>query len=99
MQKRFWVYIVASGRNGTIYIGHTDDIAARINQHKTKAFKGFAAKYGCDRLVWCEPHDTRELVFARERQIKEWRREWKLESIEAGNPRWLDLSETMNDWI
>lgn len=99
MQKRFWVYIVASRRNGTIYTGHTDEIAARIHQHKTKSFKGFAARYGCERLVWCEPHEARELAFKRERQIKEWRRAWKLELIEAGNPQWLDLSATMQMWV
>jgi putative endonuclease len=99
MQKRFWVYIVASRRNGTIYTGHTDDIAMRVHQHKIKSFKGFAAKYGCDQLVWCEPHETRESAFKRERQIKEWRRTWKLALIEEVNPRWLDLAETMSMWV
>ena len=97
-QKPFWVYIVASGRNGTIYIGHTDNLPVRIWQHKTKAFKGFAARYGCDHLVWCESFDTREAAFRRERRLKAWRRTWKLDLIEERNPQWKDLSKTMNMW-
>jgi putative endonuclease len=91
----FYVYIVASRRNGTLYTGHTDDLADRIWKHKTKAFPGFTAKYGVDKLVWYEVHDTRESAFARERQIKKWNRAWKLELIERGNPDWLDLYETL----
>jgi putative endonuclease len=97
-QKLFWVYIVTNCRNGTLYTGHTDDLPNRIHQHKTKAFRGFSAKYGCDRLVWCESFDSREQAFKRERQIKEWRRSWKLELIETNNPQWLDLADSMNMW-
>lgn len=94
----FYTYIVASGRNGTTYIGSTDDLAARIWQHKTKALKtkalkGFTAQHGCDRLVWYEVHDTREAAFQRERRIKDWRRSWKLMLIEEVNPTWSDLYE------
>jgi putative endonuclease len=96
--RPFWVYIVASQKNGTLYTGHTDDIAERIWQHRIKAILGFAAKYGCSRLVWCEPHPTRESAFTRERCIKEWRRAWKLQLIEAENPNWTDLYETINMW-
>jgi putative endonuclease len=92
----FYVYIVASGRNGTLYTGMTDDLAKRIWQHKTKEIPGFTAKYGCDKLVWFEAHDTREAAFKRERNIKEWRRAWKLRLIEAANPDWDDLYETLN---
>ena len=99
MPKRFWTYIVASGKNGTIYTGHTDDIAKRVWQHKTKAFKGFSAKYDCHILVWCESFETRDQAFRRERQIKEWRRAWKLQLIEARNPNWDDLSDSMNMWL
>jgi putative endonuclease len=92
----FYVYIVASARNGTIYIGMTDDLARRIWEHKEKINASFTAKYGCDKLVWYETHDTREAAFTRERQLKEWRRRWKLRLIEADNPTWRDLYETLN---
>ncbi len=92
----FYVYIVASARNGTIYIGMTDDLARRVWEHKEKINSGFTAKYGCDKLVWYETHDSRESAFTRERQLKEWRRSWKLMLIEAENPIWSDLCETLN---
>ena len=98
-QKGFWVYIVASGKNGTLYVGHTDDLANRIWQHKTKAIPGFTAKYGCDQLVWCERFETREQAFIRERHIKEWRRSRKIQLIETRNADWNDLSDTMNMWL
>ena len=92
----FYTYIVASRRNGTIYIGMTDDIGHRVWQHKTKEFKGFTAKYGCDKLVWYEVHVTRDAAYRRERRMKEWRRSWKLQLIEETNPTWTDLYETLN---
>ena len=92
----FFVYIVASQKNGTIYIGSTDDLARRIYEHKEKARPGFTSRYGCDRLVWYEVHDSRESAFLRERRLKEWRRSWKLMLIEERNPDWLDLYETLN---
>ena len=92
----FSVYIVASGRNGTIYTGMTDDLARRVWEHKTRAMRGFTAKYGCDMLVWFEAHETRESAFRRERRIKEWRRSWKVLLIEAANPAWADLYETLS---
>ena len=84
----FYVYIVANKRNGAIYTGSADDLAARVWQHKSNSILGFTATYGCDRLVWFEVHDLRETVFRRERQIKEWRRSWKLLLIEQENPTW-----------
>ena len=87
----FYVYMLASKRNGTLYIGHTDNLLSRIWQHKTKALGGFTAKYGVDKLVWYEGQETREAAFLRERQIKKWNRAWKLELIERSNPDWLDL--------
>ncbi len=92
----FFVYILASQRNGTLYTGMTDDLATRMDQHKTKAFQGFTARYDCTRLVWYEPHESRETAFMRERQIKQWQRAWKLRLIEADNPEWTDLYETLN---
>ena len=91
----FYTYIVASGRNGTIYIGMTDDLSNRVHQHKTKALPGFTSRYACDQLVWFETHDTREEAFRRERRLKEWRRSWKLMLIEENNPTWADLYETL----
>ena len=87
----FYCYIVASKRHGTIYIGQTDCLTTRIGQHKNKAHRGFTAKYGCDRLVWFSVHDTRDGAKAMERKLKLWRRNWKLELIEASNPGWRDL--------
>ena len=87
----FWVYIMASRRNGTIYTGHTDDIWKRTAEHREGVCSGFATRYGCRTLVWAEPHETRESAFKRERSIKEWRRSWKLQLIEESNPDWLDI--------
>jgi putative endonuclease len=92
----FYVYIVANRRNGAVYTGMTDDLGARIWQHKIKAYRGFTAKHDCNRLVWYEVCDTREGAFQRERNIKEWRRSWKKLLIEENNPTWADLYETLN---
>lgn len=94
--KYFYVYILASRRNGTLYTGSTDDLANRVWQHKNKVIKGFTATYGVDKLVWFETYDTREDAFTRERRIKEWKRPWKIELIEKTNPEWTDLFETLN---
>jgi putative endonuclease len=95
-QKLFWTYIVANGKNGTIYAGHTDNLAQRIWQHREKTFPGFASRYNCHMLVWCESYDTRNEAFHRERSIKEWRRAWKVQLIETRNPDWKDLYDTLN---
>ena len=89
----FFVYILASQKNGTLYTGSTDDLMARIWQHKNKTFKGFTSKYDVNRLVWYEAHESREAVLTRERQIKEWKRAWKIKLIEEENPCWNDLYE------
>ena len=86
----FFVYILASRRNGTIYIGMTDDLARRIEQHRAKAVPGFTTKYDVTRLVWFEGHESREEAFIRERRMKKWKRQWKIDLIEQSNPRWLD---------
>ena len=91
----FTVYILASGRNGTLYIGHTDDLYNRMVEHRAHHFAGFTAKYDVTRLVWFEDHDSRESAFTRERQMKKWRRVWKLELIERRNPQWRDLFDDM----
>ena len=95
----FYVYLMASGRNGTIYTGSTDDLAARVAQHKTKHFDGFTDRYGVDKLVWFKMHPSRDQAFLRERRIKEWRRIWKLQLIESRNPNWVDLYADLDRMI
>ncbi len=92
----FYVYILASRRNGTLYIGMTDDLSRRVWQHRTGAVAGFTRRYGVKTLVWYDVFETREAAFGRERQMKEWKRAWKLELIERSNPDWSDLYETLN---
>jgi putative endonuclease len=92
----FFVYILASKRNGTIYVGMTDDLGRRVWEHKTKIYSSFTKRYDCARLVWYETHETRESAFQRERRLKEWRRSWKLLLVEEANPTWDDLYETLN---
>jgi putative endonuclease len=87
----FFVYILASRRNGTLYIGMTDNLARRIWEHQSGAIPGFTKKYGVKTLVWYELHETRESAFQRDRQLKKWNRAWKLELIERSNPNWSDL--------
>ena len=91
----FYAYILASRRNGTLYTGSTDNLARRIYEHQEKIRAGFASKYDVTLLVWFEQFETREGAFKRERQIKEWKRIWKIELIEKTNPWWRDLSETL----
>jgi putative endonuclease len=93
----FYVYIVASRRNGTIYVGQTDDLRKRVWQHREGEVPGFTRTYGCKLLVWYEPHETRESAVTREKRIKEWRRTWKLLLIEDRNPTWNDLYERLNE--
>jgi putative endonuclease len=87
----FYVYILASRRNGTLYAGMTDNLVARVWQHREGIVPGFTKEHGIKTLVWYEPHSSRESALLRERQIKKWNRKWKLELIEAGNPMWRDL--------
>jgi putative endonuclease len=87
----FFVYILASRRNGTLYIGMTDNLARRVWEHQTGAVAGFTRKYGVKTLVWYELHESRESAFLRERQLKKWNRAWKLQLIEGRNPDWRDL--------
>ncbi len=91
----FFVYILASCRNGTLYVGMTDNLARRIWEHRTGAVPGFTRKYGVKLLVWYELYETRENAFQRERQLKKWNRAWKLALIEKANPEWRDLSEEL----
>jgi len=89
----FWVYILASRRNETLYIGMTDDLVRRAWEHRIGAVPGFTKKYGVKMLVWFEQHETRESALQRERQLKKWNRAWKIEMIEQFNPIWKDLAD------
>jgi putative endonuclease len=91
----FFVYVLASRRNATIYIGMTDNLARRTWEHQIGAVPGFTRKYGVKTLVWCEVHESRESAFQRERQLKKWNRAWKLELIEKMNPGWRNLAEDL----
>jgi putative endonuclease len=93
VQKQPAVYILASQRNGTIYVGVTSNLLGRMHQHREGLADGFTKRYGVKRLVWFEPHETMELAITREKQLKNWRRAWKLELIERDNPTWRDLAE------
>ena len=96
MERTYWVYMLASARNGTLYIGVTNDLARRVHEHKTKATGGFTARYGVAMLVWSEPHHDINEAIAREKMLKRWRRAWKLELIETTNPEWRDLYLDLN---
>ena len=91
MSKQFYVYILASERNGTLYVGVTSDLTKRIWEHKNKLVKGFTEKYGVDKVVYYEVHTDAENAILREKQIKKWNRSWKLRLIEEKNPEWNDL--------
>jgi len=96
MAEGYWVYILASQRNGTLYVGVTNDLSRRVYEHKLAAVPGFTAKYGVKTLVWFEFQDSIAEAIAREKRLKRWRRDWKLALIEAMNPDWNDLYETLN---
>jgi putative endonuclease len=89
-------YIMASGRNGTLYTGMTANLTARAWRHRTGAFDGFSKTHSCTRLVWFQRFDRATEAIRPEKQIKEWKRDWKLRLIEAANPGWLDLAA---DWF
>jgi putative endonuclease len=91
MDKGFGVYMLASGRNGTLYVGVTSHLVQRVWQHKQGVVDGFTKGYGVKQLVWYEQHDNAESAITREKQVKKWRRKWKIELIEQGNPYWNDL--------
>jgi putative endonuclease len=87
----YYVYLLAGGKNGTLYLGVTRDLVRRIYEHKQKAVPGFTASYGVDRLVWFECYDDPVTAIEREKEIKKWRRAWKISLIEKENPDWRDL--------
>ena len=89
------VYILASGRNGTLYVGVTSNLFQRIGQHRAGLMAGFTATHGVHHLVWFEEHNEMAAAIARERQLKKWNRAWKLRLIEAQNPQWTDLGDLL----
>ena len=91
MGKQFYVYILASKRNGTLYTGVTSNLIKRIWQHKNELLEGFSKKYKVKNLVYYEVHNNVGSALTREKQIKKWRRAWKLRLIEEKNPEWKDL--------
>ena len=93
MDKYFCVYILASQKNGSLYIGVTSELVKRIWQHKNKLVEGFTKRYKIDRLVYYEMHTNAVSAIQREKQIKKWNRQWKLRLIEETNPTWRDLYE------
>jgi len=95
MEKQPCVYILASQRNGTLYTGVTSNLVQRVWQHRHNLADGFTQIYGVHRLVWYELHGEMLAAISREKQIKRWRREWKLALIEASNPDWRDLWQTI----
>lgn len=93
MGKAGCTYILASSKHGTLYVGVTSDLAARVYQHKTKMVAGFTADYDVTKLVWFEIHQDMESAIKREKQLKKWKRDWKIRLIEELNPEWVDLYE------
>ena len=91
MEKIFTVYIMASGRNGTLYTGVTSNLVKRAWEHREGVVEGFTKEYGVKCLVYYEIHDNAENAITREKQIKKWNRVWKLRMIEEKNPEWRDL--------
>ena len=92
----YYVYILASRRHGTLYIGVTNDLGRRVWEHKEKLYPGFSRRYGVTRLVWYEAYERIEDAIAREKALKKWRRDWKLRLIEEMNPEWEDLYQVLN---
>ncbi len=91
----FYTYMLANKPFGAIYVGHTDDLIKRVYEHKNHLTSGFTDTYDVTFLVWYEQHDTREAAFQRERRLKHWNRNWKIDLINAFNPAWRDLYEDL----
>ncbi|BCW89191.1 hypothetical protein sos41_23470 [Alphaproteobacteria bacterium SO-S41] len=93
--RTYWLYILASARNGTLYIGVTNDISRRVLEHRDGKAGSFTTRYGVTKLVWFETFDDINDAILRETQMKKWRRAWKIRVIEEMNPDWADLFETV----
>ena len=86
----YYVYLLASRKYGTLYLGVTNDLVRRVHEHKSKAAPGFTSRYEVDRLVWFERYEDPGSAITREKDLKKWRRDWKINLIEQDNPDWLD---------
>ncbi len=91
----YYVYILASRRDGAIYVGVTNDLVRRVYEHRIKAVPGFTAKYNITRLVWFEAYDDPVSAISREKELKKWKRAWKVELIKEQNPNWNDLYDSI----
>jgi putative endonuclease len=87
----YYVYLLASDKYGTLYLGVTNDVVRRVHEHKSKVVAGFTKRYSVDRLVWFEIYDDALTAIAREKELKKWRRDWKIRLIAERNPQWIDL--------
>jgi len=87
----YYVYLLANNKYGTLYLGVTNDVVRRVHEHKGKAVAGFTKRYSIDKLVWFEIYDDAATAITREKELKKWRREWKIRLIEESNPQWTDL--------
>lgn len=96
MNRIYWVYLLASRRNGTLYIGVTNNLGRRVHEHRTKCVPGFTERYNVYMLVWYESYENVQDAIAREKALKKWRRAWKLALIEKDNPTWRDLYNDLN---
>ena len=95
IERQPCVYILASRRNGTLYVGVTNNLVRRVSEHKSDAADGFTKKYKVHALVFAEVHETMEAAITREKQIKEWKRSWKIELIRNANPDWRDFYDDL----
>lgn len=93
----FYVYLLASKKHGTLYLGVTNDVVRRVYEHRTKAVGGFTTRYGVDKLVWFEIYENAATAIAREKELKKWRRDWKIRLIEEQNPWWSDLYPSISN--
>jgi len=91
-----YVYILSSGRNGTLYIGVTSNLVKRVFEHKMKLIQGFTSQYNVDRLVYFEKYDDIVVAIQREKRLKSWLRRWKIRLIEKNNPYWQDLFDQLS---
>lgn len=97
--KRYWVYITTNAPRGVLYVGMTSDLPRRAWEHQNKLLEGFTRRYGADRLVYFEEHADATTAARRERAMKRWRRDWKIELVEQGNLTWRDLhSEVLREF-
>ena len=94
---QYYVYILASKKNGVLYIGVTNDLERRIFEHKNKTVKGFTSRYNVDKLVYFEKYSNINEAIKKEKQLKKWNRQWKIDLIEGNNPNWSDLAQDWDD--